>query len=96
MADADGIWNKTDELPPDAEAFVVSLDEPINPLPPPKSSTPKAIQAETERLVTVAETPPVGLTVSSDQTHEVIYTIGGLQEGLENREQRIHQRTQER
>ena len=33
---------------------------------------------------------------SADQTHEVIYTIGGLQEGLENREQRIHQRTQER
>ena len=90
MADADGIWNKTDELPPDAEAFVVSLGEPINPLPPPKSSTPKAIQVETERLVTVAKTPPGGLTVSSDQTHEVIYTIGGLQEGLENREQTIH------
>ena len=77
MADADGIWNKTDELPPDAEGFVISLDEPFNPLPPPKSSTPKATQAETERLVTVAEAPPGGLTVSSDQVHEVIYTIGG-------------------
>ena len=96
MADADGIWNKTDELPPDAEGFVVSLGEPINPLPPPRSSTPKAIQAKTERLVTVAEAPSGGLTVSSDQMHEVIYTIRGLQEGLENREQRIRQPAQER
>ena len=86
MADADGIWNKTDELSPDAEGFVISLDEPLNPLPPPKSSTPKATQAEIEGLVTVAEAPPKGLTVSSDRVHEVIYTIGGLQEGLENRE----------
>ena len=86
MADADGIWNKTDELSQDAEGFVISLDEPLNPLPPPKSSTPKATQAEIERLVTVAEAPPKGLTVSSDQVHEVIYTIGGLQEGLENSE----------
>jgi len=83
-------------LPPDAEGFVVSLDEPFNPLLPPKSSTPKAIQAETERLVTVAEATPGGLTVSSDQMVDVIYTIGGLQKGLENREQRIHRPAQER
>ncbi|MEM7364720.1 MAG: DUF4124 domain-containing protein [Pseudomonadota bacterium] len=93
--DADGTWHYTDELPPDVEGVVVSLDEPINLLPPPKSSAPKATQTETERLATGAEALPGGLTISSDQMREMMDTVGGLQEDLENREQEIRQRSRE-
>ena len=86
--DGEGNWHYTDELPEGVPGEVVSLDEPINVLPPPGTPPTRDVQSESQRLATAAATLPGGLTVSPDQMGEMMETVGNLQQDLDDRPRR--------
>ena len=94
--DAEGNWHYTDELPDGVPGEVVSLDEPINVLPPPSVQPSRDIQSESHRLATGAAALPGGLSVSPDQVGEMMETVGNLQQDLDARAEDIRQRSQAR